>query len=62
MQFPMLYHESPQNLLFQWRRIIGWMAYGVASAVVIFFLTTASLQHHAFWRGGQVVDQVTARR
>jgi phospholipid-translocating ATPase len=40
----MLYQESPQNLLFR-RRNIGWMAYGVASAVVIFFLTTASLQH-----------------
>jgi len=58
-QFPMLYQEGPQNLLFRWRRIIGWMVYGVASAVIIFFLTTASLQHQAFRRGGQVVDQAT---
>jgi len=27
-----LYQESPQNLLFR-QRIIGWMAYGIASAV-----------------------------
>ncbi|PUZ64409.1 hypothetical protein GQ55_3G141700 [Panicum hallii var. hallii] len=59
LKFPMLYQEGPQNLLFRWRRIIGWMAYGVASAVVIFFLSTASLQHQAFRRSGEVVDQAT---
>lgn len=56
LKFPMLYQEGPQNLLFRWRRILGWMVYGVASAVIIFFLSTSSLQHQAFRRGGEVVD------
>lgn len=59
LKFPMLYQEGPQNLLFQWRRIIGWMLNGVASAVIIFFLSTASLQHQAFRIGGQVTDMAT---
>jgi phospholipid-translocating ATPase len=57
MQFPMLYQEGPQNLLFRWRRILGWVAYAVVSAVIIFFLTTASLGHEAFRQGGQVADK-----
>ena len=59
MQFPMLYQEGPQNLLFQWQRIIGWMLNGVACAVIIFFLSTASLQHQAFRSGGEVSDMAT---
>ncbi|TKW25431.1 hypothetical protein SEVIR_3G119200v4 [Setaria viridis] len=57
LKFPMLYQEGPQNLLFRWRRILGWVAYGVVSAVIIFFLTTASLGHEAFRRGGEVADK-----
>lgn len=56
MQYPMLYQEGPQNLLFRWSRILGWMLYGVASAVIIFFLSTASLQHQAFRKSGEVMD------
>ncbi|KAF0924221.1 hypothetical protein E2562_008518 [Oryza meyeriana var. granulata] len=56
LRYPMLYQEGPQNLLFRWSRLLGWMAYGVASAVIIFFLTSAALQHQAFRRGGEVVD------
>lgn len=59
LKFPMLYQEGPQDLLFQWRRIIGWMVNGVASAVIIFFLCTASLQHQAFRSGGEVADMAT---
>ncbi|CAN6336564.1 unnamed protein product [Urochloa humidicola] len=57
LKFPMLYQEGPQNLLFRWRRILGWVLYGVASAVIIFFLSTASLTHQAFRRSGEVVDK-----
>ncbi|CAN6331720.1 unnamed protein product [Urochloa humidicola] len=57
LKFPMLYQEGPQNLLFRWRRILGWVLYGVASAVIIFFLTTYSLEHQAFRRSGEVVDK-----
>lgn len=56
LRYPMLYQEGPQNLLFRWSRLLGWMAYGVASGVIIFFLTSAALQHQAFRRGGEVVD------
>jgi phospholipid-translocating ATPase len=51
MQYRMLYQEGPQNLLFRWSRILGWMLYGVASAVVTFFLSISALQHQAFRRG-----------
>ncbi|KAL6619602.1 hypothetical protein ACP70R_034741 [Stipagrostis hirtigluma subsp. patula] len=56
LKYPMLYQEGPQNLLFRWSRILGWMAYGVVSAVIIFFLSAASLQHQAFRESGEVVD------
>jgi phospholipid-translocating ATPase len=56
MQYPMLYQEGPQNLLFRWSRILGWMLYGVVSAVIIFFLSTSALQHQAFRKSGEVMD------
>lgn len=59
LKYPMLYQEGPQNLLFRWSRLLGWMVYGVASAVIIFFLTAASLQHQAFRKGGEVIDLST---
>uniref|UniRef100_A0A0A9EH72 Haloacid dehalogenase-like hydrolase family protein n=1 Tax=Arundo donax TaxID=35708 RepID=A0A0A9EH72_ARUDO len=59
LKHPMLYQEGPQNLLFRWRRILGWMLYGVASAVIIFFLSAASLQHQAFRKSGEVIDIAT---
>ncbi|CAL4895276.1 unnamed protein product [Urochloa decumbens] len=57
LKFPMLYQEGPQNLLFRWRRILGWVVYGVASAVIIFFLSTYSLTNQAFRRSGEVIDK-----
>jgi phospholipid-translocating ATPase len=59
MQYPMLYQEGPQNLLFRWSRLLGWMLHGVCSAVIIFFLTIASLKHQAFRSGGEVIDLST---
>ncbi|TVU18459.1 hypothetical protein EJB05_34561, partial [Eragrostis curvula] len=59
LKYPMLYQEGPQNLLFRWSRILGWMLYGVASAVIIFFLSTYSLQHQAFLKSGEVMDIAT---
>lgn len=58
-QFPMLYQEGPQDLLFQWRRIIGWMVNGVASAVIIFFLCTAPLRNAWCCSDGEVADMAT---
>ncbi|KAF8726933.1 hypothetical protein HU200_019419 [Digitaria exilis] len=59
LKFPMLYQEGPQNLLFRWRRILGWMFYGVCSGVIVFFLSASALQHQAFRRSGEVIDQST---
>ncbi|XP_062179837.1 putative phospholipid-transporting ATPase 9 [Phragmites australis] len=56
LKYPMLYQEGPQNLLFRWARILGWMLYGVASAVIIFFLSAGSLQYQAFRKSGEVMD------
>ncbi|KAK3141026.1 hypothetical protein QOZ80_5AG0409070 [Eleusine coracana subsp. coracana] len=56
LKYPMLYQEGPQNLLFRWSRILGWMLYGVASAVIIFFFSTTALQHQAFRESGEVMD------
>ncbi|KAM3399257.1 hypothetical protein ACQJBY_004573 [Aegilops geniculata] len=56
LKYPMLYQEGPQNLLFRWSRLLGWMLHGVGSAVIIFFLTIASLKHQAFRKDGEVID------
>ncbi|KAL6864919.1 hypothetical protein ACP4OV_016070 [Aristida adscensionis] len=59
LKYPMLYQEGPQNLLFRWARILGWIVYGVGSAVIIFFLSAASLKHQAFRSNGQTIDLAT---
>lgn len=56
MQFPLLYQEGVQNVLFSWLRVLGWMFNGIVSATIIFFFTTSALQHQAFRTGGEVVD------
>lgn len=53
----MLYQEGVQNLLFSWRRILGWMFNGIISAIMIFFLTTSAYQHQAFRKGGEIVSR-----
>ncbi|GER31913.1 ATPase E1-E2 type family protein / haloaciddehalogenase-like hydrolase family protein [Striga asiatica] len=47
---------SLKNVLFSWRRIIGWMLNGVASAFIIFFLTTRALDPQAFNSQGKIAD------
>jgi len=56
MQFPLLYQEGVQNVLFSWLRVLGWMFNGVLNAIIIFFLTTSALQHQAFRKGGEIVS------
>ncbi|XP_028556647.1 putative phospholipid-transporting ATPase 9 isoform X2 [Dendrobium catenatum] len=57
LKFPMLYQEGVQNLLFSWRRVLGWMFNGIISAIMIFFLTLSAYQHQAFRQGGQIVSR-----
>ncbi|XP_021733270.1 probable phospholipid-transporting ATPase 8 isoform X2 [Chenopodium quinoa] len=53
---PDLYAEGIENILYSWPRILGWMFNGLCSSMIIFFLTTSSLKHHAFRSDGRVVD------
>lgn len=53
-QFPLLYQEGVQNVLFSWRRIIGWMANGVCSAIIIFFFCMKALDPQAFNKDGKI--------
>ncbi|KAK7265044.1 hypothetical protein RJT34_32660 [Clitoria ternatea] len=55
LKFPLLYQEGVQNILFSWKRIIGWALNGVASAAIIFFFCIRAMEHQAFRKGGQVV-------
>lgn len=55
-QFPLLYQEGVQNILFSWKRIIGWALNGVISSAIIFFFCIRAMEHQAFREGGQVVD------
>ncbi|KAM0908005.1 hypothetical protein ACQ4PT_015722 [Festuca glaucescens] len=54
LQYPELYQEGVQNVLFSWRRILGWMLNGVINAVLIFFFCTTALKDQAFRQDGQV--------
>lgn len=56
LEYPMLYQEGVQNILFTWQRIIGWMCNGVISSMIIFFLTAYSLWNGAFREDGKAVD------
>lgn len=56
LQFPALYQQGPTNLFFDWYRILGWMANGLYSSLVIFFLTIHVFFNQAFRDGGQTAD------
>ncbi|CAK7328063.1 unnamed protein product [Dovyalis caffra] len=56
LQYPLLYQEGVQNILFSWPRILGWMCNGVLSSIIIFFFTINSMINQAFRGDGQVVD------
>ncbi|CAM9001167.1 unnamed protein product [Rhodiola kirilowii] len=55
LKFPLLYQEGVQNVLFSWRRILGWMFNGIISAVMIFFFCASALEPQAFNREGKSV-------
>ncbi|KAA8532783.1 hypothetical protein F0562_032816 [Nyssa sinensis] len=54
LKFPLLYQEGVQNVLFSWRRIIGWMFNGVCQAIIIFFFCTKAVEPQAFNNDGKV--------
>ncbi|AET01633.2 phospholipid-transporting ATPase-like protein [Medicago truncatula] len=56
LQFPALYQQGPKNLFFDWYRILGWMANGLYSSVVIFFGTVLIFYEQAFRVDGQTSD------
>ncbi|KAL6192981.1 hypothetical protein ACLB2K_034066 [Fragaria x ananassa] len=57
LKFPLLYQEGVQNVLFSWRRIIGWMLNGLISAVIIFFFCMKALQPCAFNPDGKTAGK-----
>ncbi|XP_061364653.1 putative phospholipid-transporting ATPase 9 [Gastrolobium bilobum] len=57
LKFPLLYQEGVQNVLFSWKRILGWSFNGVLSATIIFFFSINAMEHQAFRKGGEVVGQ-----
>lgn len=59
LQFPALYQQGPKNLFFDWPRIFGWMANGLYSSLVIFFLNINMFYDQAFREGGQTADMAT---
>jgi phospholipid-translocating ATPase len=56
LQYPLLYQEGVQKILFSWPRILGWMLNGVISSMIIFFLTINAILNQPFRRDGKVVD------
>ncbi|KAF6152261.1 hypothetical protein GIB67_005915 [Kingdonia uniflora] len=58
LQFPALYQQGPRNLFFDWPRIFGWMANGLYSSLVIFFLNICIFYNQAFRDEGQTADMV----
>ncbi|XP_062232932.1 putative phospholipid-transporting ATPase 9 isoform X2 [Phragmites australis] len=54
LQYPELYQEGVQNVLFSWHRILGWMFNGVMNAILIFFFCIAAFEDQAFRQNGQV--------
>lgn len=56
-QFPLLYQQGVQNVLFSWLRILSWMFNGLCSAVIIFFLCTRALEHQAFNSDGKTAGR-----
>lgn len=56
-QFPVLYQEGVQNVLFSWRRIITWMLNGFMSAILIFFFCTKAMEVQAFDKDGRTAGR-----
>ncbi|KAF8393599.1 hypothetical protein HHK36_021843 [Tetracentron sinense] len=56
LQFPALYQQGPRNVFFDWYRIFGWMANGLYSSLIVFFLNLNIFYDQAFRAGGQTAD------
>ncbi|CAA7039261.1 unnamed protein product [Microthlaspi erraticum] len=56
-KFPLLYQEGVQNLLFSWKRIIGWMLNGLMTALAIFFICKESLKHQLYNPNGKTAGR-----
>lgn len=56
VQYPLLYQEGVENILFNWPRILGWMLNGVISSMIIFYFIINSTALQAFREDGHVVD------
>ncbi|KAL9326309.1 hypothetical protein ACSQ67_006954 [Phaseolus vulgaris] len=56
LKFPLLYQEGIQNILFSWKRIIGWVVNGVVTSAIIFFFCIHAMEQQAFRKGGEVVE------
>lgn len=56
LQFPALYQQGPKNLFFDWHRIFGWMANGLYTSVIVFFLNIIIFYDQAFRASGQTAD------
>ncbi|XP_020970663.1 putative phospholipid-transporting ATPase 9 [Arachis ipaensis] len=54
LKFPLLYQEGVQNVLFSWKRILGWAFNGVLNATLIFFFCVKAIEYQAFRKGGEV--------
>ncbi|XP_062228745.1 putative phospholipid-transporting ATPase 9 isoform X2 [Phragmites australis] len=54
LQYPELYQEGVQNILFSWHRILGWMLNGVMNAILIFFFCITAFEDQAFRSNGQI--------
>ncbi|KAJ8643386.1 hypothetical protein MRB53_005134 [Persea americana] len=60
LQFPALYQQGPKNLFFDWYRIFGWMANGLYTSLIVFFLNINILNVEAFRAEGQTADMASA--
>lgn len=56
-QFPILYQEGVQNILFSWRLILSWMLNGFISATMIFFFCTKAIEPQAFNEEGRTAGR-----
>lgn len=53
-QFPILYQEGVQNVLFRWFRILSWMFNGFITSLIIFYLCMKSMDYQAFNSDGKI--------
>lgn len=57
LQFPLLYQEGVQNVLFSWLRILSWALNGAYNAIIVFFLASSAFRYEAFREGGEVAER-----